>query len=137
MKLADSDRIKIILKPNLRILLAEDNLVNQKTTTKILQRAGCEVDTAENGTIAVQKMRRSAYDLVIMDCQMPIMDGYEATAEIRNMDEPAGLIPIIAVTANAMGKDKQKCLASGMNAYLTKPIERQELIELINKYTAD
>lgn len=137
MKLADSDRIKTILKPNLRILLAEDNLVNQKTTSRILQKAGCEVDTAENGNIAVQKIKTTPYDLIMMDCQMPIMDGYEATAKIRTMDKPACLIPIIAVTANAMGKDKQKCLASGMNAYLTKPIERQELIDLINAYTAD
>lgn len=137
IRFAERDRVKTILKPNLRILLAEDNLVNQKTTTKILQKAGCEVDTAENGNVALQKIRAANYDLIIMDCQMPIMDGYEATAEIRNMDEPACLLPIIAVTANSMGKDKQKCLASGMNAYLTKPIERHELIDLINKYTAD
>ncbi|MDF7798456.1 response regulator [Pontiellaceae bacterium B1224] len=133
---ANVDQVKKIIKPNLRVLFAEDNKLNQKVVEKLLSNAGCEVDTASNGTIALQKLQTFSYDLVIMDCQMPVMDGYEATAAIRNMGEPTSQIPIIAVTANALAKDKQKCLDSGMNAYLTKPIDRQELIELINKFTA-
>lgn len=137
MQISSRDRIKNIIKPNLKILLVEDNKLNQKVVEKLLSKEGCEVDTVENGTMALEQIQKGSYDLIIMDCQMPVMDGYEATEAIRNMEAPASLIPIIALTAHAMEKDEQKCLECGMDDYLSKPIERQELIDLINKYTAN
>ena len=130
---AETDRIKTI-RPNARVLLAEDNKVNQKVVISILRKAGCEVDAVENGKDAVRKLCENRYDMVLMDCQMPVMDGFEATARIRSLDEPICRIPIIALTAHAMKDDKQKCLDSGMDDYLPKPVGRQELIDTINKH---
>ncbi len=130
------DRTKTITKPNTKVLLAEDNKANQKVVVSILRKAGCEIDVADNGEEAVQKFQENHYDMVLMDCQMPLMDGFEATARIRAMDEPTCRIPIIALTAQAMKGDKKRCLTCGMDDYLSKPIERQDLIDLINKYTS-
>ena len=131
---AEPDRIKTIVKPNARVLLAEDNKVNQKMVVSILRRAGCDVDTVANGEDAVRKIGETRYDLVLMDCQMPVMDGFEATARIRAMDEPTRTVPVIALTAHAMKGDREKCLDSGMDGYLPKPVARQDLIDLVNKY---
>ena len=130
------DRTKTITKPNTTVLLAEDNKANQKVVVSILRKAGCEVDAVDNGEEAVRKIQENHYDLVLMDCQMPIMDGFEATTRLRAMDDPPHGMPIIALTAHAMKGDKQKCLDCGMDDYLPKPIDRQELIDLINKYTS-
>ncbi len=131
---ADSDRIKTIIKSNARVLLAEDNKVNQKMVASILGRAGCDVDVVDNGEDAVLKISETRYDIVLMDCEMPIMDGFEAATRIRAMDELTRTVPIIALTAHVMKGDRDKCIDSGMDGYLPKPVARQSLIDLVNKY---
>jgi two-component system, sensor histidine kinase and response regulator len=118
-----------------RILLAEDNPVNQKLAMRLLQKLGAEVQIASNGIEALQALRESEFDAVLMDCQMPQMDGYEATRQLR---APEGrvknpLIPVIALTAHALATDRTKCLAAGMNDYLTKPINPKHLQEALTK----
>lgn len=137
IKLPNMDQGHTIRTPDLRILLAEDNKVNQTATAMMLRKAGCTVDTAENGKAALKLLSNGPeYDLILMDCEMPVMDGYEATTHIREMDEPRNLTPIIALTANAMAQDRQRCLDCGMNDYLPKPVSRKGLFHLINKHTA-
>ncbi|MCC6587893.1 MAG: response regulator [Bryobacterales bacterium] len=109
-----------------RILLVEDNLVNQKVTLRLLRKMGHQVDLAENGIEAVVAAARSTYDLILMDCQMPEMDGYEAATAIRR-EEKGRTVPIVAMTANAMTEDRQRCLDAGMTDYLTKPISAERL----------
>lgn len=134
-KNAESEPRKTMVTIGTRVLLVEDNKVNQKVAIAILRKAGCDVEAVDNGHDAVNQMRKRRYDLVLMDCQMPVMDGFEATAKIRTMREPLCNIPIIAITAHAMQDDRQKCLDSGMDDYISKPVSRQALIDLINKYT--
>ncbi|MDF7825627.1 response regulator [Pontiellaceae bacterium B12227] len=122
-----------ISRPNTRILIAEDNKLNQRAVLSILQKAGCVVEAVNNGEEAVQKCRAQQYDAILMDCQMPVMDGFEATTLIRALDGPSSKTPIIALTANAMKGDKLKCLEMGMDDYLSKPIERQDLIDTLNR----
>jgi signal transduction histidine kinase len=116
----------------LRILLAEDNPANQKLTVFVLGRQGHSVEVAENGREAVECICREDFDLVLMDIQMPEMDGYQATAAIRCLEDPAKAhLPIVAMTAHAMARDRQRCLAAGMNAYISKPINADELLNTI------
>lgn len=117
----------------LSILLVEDNQVNQMVASSLLKKLGHETDHAENGLKAIEALAAKRYDLVLMDCQMPVMDGYEATRRIRENPEWKDL-PIIAVTANVMQGDREDCLASGMNDYITKPYRREELREAINRW---
>ncbi|MEE3168918.1 MAG: ATP-binding protein, partial [Pseudomonadota bacterium] len=117
----------------LSILLVEDNQVNQMVASSLLKKLGHETDHAENGLKAIEALAAKRYDLVLMDCQMPVMDGYEATRRIRENPEWKEL-PIIAVTANVMQGDREDCLASGMNDYITKPYRREELREAINRW---
>ncbi|MCF7816646.1 MAG: transporter substrate-binding domain-containing protein [Kiritimatiellales bacterium] len=124
------------VREGVKILLVEDNKVNQKVAMAILRKAGCHVDGVENGQDAIQQISRAKYDLVLMDCQMPIMDGFEATARIRAMSGAVAKIPIIAITAHAMRDDRQKCLDGGMDDYISKPVSRQALVSLINKHTS-
>lgn len=105
-----------------RVLLVEDNDLNQEVATKILARAGVEVDMAEHGEQALEMLERANYDLVLMDCHMPVMDGYETTRRIR-ADSRFASLPIIAMTANSMVGDREKCRAAGMNDYIEKPID--------------
>jgi CheY-like chemotaxis protein len=133
INLAGIDPVKTI-DPGTRVLLAEDNRLNQKVILSILQKAGCEVDAVDDGEAAVRKISNSRYDIVLMDCEMPVLDGFEATARIRMLNEPNNRVPIIALTAHTMKGDKQKCLKSGMNAYLPKPVSRQDLIDIINTF---
>ncbi len=126
---------KTVKNPGTKVLLVEDNVINQKVATAILRKAGCQVDTADNGQDAIQRVRAEKYDAVLMDCQMPVMDGFEATSIIRRMDKPLCDIPIIAITAHAMKDDKQKCIDGGMNDYISKPVSRQALVDLISKHT--
>ena len=113
-----------------RILLAEDNVVNQKVAARVLEREGFVVDVAEDGRQAVDAWRRGTYDLILMDCQMPQLDGYEATREIRREERETGAvsrIPIIALTAHAMKGAADDCRRAGMDDYLTKPLDREQL----------
>ncbi|MGB1949883.1 MAG: ATP-binding protein [Marinobacter sp.] len=120
----------------LTILLVEDNQVNQLVASSLLRKLGHSVDLAENGKRALQALENKAYDMVLMDCQMPVMDGYEATRQIR--ENPAwATLPVIAVTANVMQGDRENCLASGMNDYITKPYNRNDLKAVIERWAPD
>jgi two-component system, sensor histidine kinase and response regulator len=117
-----------------RILLAEDNAVNEKVACRTLQRLGYHVDAVHNGREAVTAWQTGLYDLILMDCQMPVLDGYEATAEIRNLERAGQRIPIVALTAHAMKNDDLKCIAAGMDDHLTKPIDRERLRLCLDHY---
>ena len=118
----------------LKILLAEDNLINQKLTSKMLSKAGLSCDIANNGQEAIEAINNNDYDIVFMDCQMPVLDGYEATKELRQNPKYKDLI-IVALTANAMTSDFKKCIDAGMNDYLSKPLKYEKLIDKINEYS--
>jgi signal transduction histidine kinase/CheY-like chemotaxis protein len=121
---------------NLRILLVEDNAVNQRLATRLLEKAGHHVQVAENGVQAVSEFQAQTFDLILMDVQMPEMDGFEATAAIRAWESARNLhTPIIAMTAHAMKGDRERCLRAGMDGYLAKPIRREELLAIISEYT--
>jgi CheY-like chemotaxis protein len=113
--------------PAMRVLLAEDNPVNEKVAGRTLERLGYQVGIARNGAEAVAAWATGGYDLILMDCQMPVLDGYEATREIRRREAAASHIPIVALTAHAMKDDDRKCRAAGMDDYLTKPIDRARM----------
>jgi CheY-like chemotaxis protein/nitrogen-specific signal transduction histidine kinase len=115
------------------ILLAEDNLINQKVAVAILKTAGFQVDTVLNGTEAVHAATAGAYDAILMDCQMPEMSGYEATAAIRALEPSDRHIPIIAMTAGARREDRERCLAEGMDSYLAKPVSKDALLALLSR----
>lgn len=119
--------------PPLHILLVEDNRVNQLVASSLLRKLGHRVDLAENGERALQALSRRAYDLILMDCQMPVMDGFKATRAIRQNPDWNN-IPIIAVTANVMQGDREYCLTSGMNDYMTKPYKREQLRAVIARW---
>lgn len=120
--------------PSMRLLLVEDNRVNQMVASGMLQKMGYEVDLAENGERALDALKRRHYEAVLMDCQMPVMDGYEATRRIRQNPDWQSL-PVIAVTANVMQGDREDCLNAGMNDYITKPFDRQGLKTVIERWT--
>jgi signal transduction histidine kinase/CheY-like chemotaxis protein len=116
-----------------RVLLVEDNAVNQELALDILQEAGLTVDVVGDGAQAVQKVAESSYDAVLMDCQMPVMDGFEATRRIR-ADARFAALPIIAMTANAMAGDREKCMECGMNDHIAKPIDVSQLFITLAQY---
>ena len=120
-----------------RILLTEDNELNWEVASTLLQEYGFDLDWAENGQECVDRFKESApgyYDVVLMDIRMPVMNGYEAAGIIRGMDRPDADIPIIAMTADAFSEDIQKCLASGMNAHIAKPLDMKEVLRVLEKY---
>ncbi len=122
-----------------KILVTEDNIINQKLIKRILEEHGISVDIANNGLESFEKRRSGNYDLIFMDIQMPVMDGIEATHEILDYEEDEGLdhIPIVALTANALKGDRERFLSEGMDEYITKPIETTELLYVLNKFLSD
>ena len=117
-------------------MLAEDNEVNRQVALNLLEKQGYRVDTVSNGLEALEALKRTKYAAVLMDCQMPEMDGFEATQAIRESERVSGQhIPIIALTANAMQGDRERCLAAGMDGYVSKPIRGKELFDTIDKLT--
>jgi signal transduction histidine kinase/DNA-binding response OmpR family regulator len=119
-----------------RVLLVEDNVVNQAVAMGMLDVLGCEVAVAVNGREAIDELGSETYDVVLMDCQMPIMDGFEATANIRAMDDNRSRIPIIALTANAVDGDRDRCLSAGMDGYLSKPFTVEQLRAALEQHMA-
>jgi CheY-like chemotaxis protein len=120
----------------LRILLAEDNVVNQKLALRILQQMGYRADLASNGIEAVESVGRQTYDVILMDVQMPEMDGLEASRRITAKWPPDERPRIVAMTANAMQGDREMCLAAGMDDYLTKPIRVDQLVDTLKNVSA-
>jgi CheY-like chemotaxis protein len=117
-----------------RVLLVEDNIVNQRVGARLIERLGCRVDVAANGAEAIELLRQLPYDMVFMDCQMPEMDGFEATRRIRLMPGPVAAVPIIALTASASENDRQACLTRGMDGYLSKPASFASLAGMVNQW---
>ena len=123
--------------PSCRILLVEDNAVNRTIATKLLEKHGHVVIAVENGALAVDVTASERFDLVLMDVQMPVMDGLTATAHIRTREHTTGVhLPIIAVTAHAMDQDRQRCLAAGMDDHLPKPIRSTDLFATVARFAA-
>jgi CheY-like chemotaxis protein len=122
-----------------RILLAEDNAVNQKVACRTLEKLGLRVDVTADGRAAVESWQAGRYDLILMDCQMPTMDGYEATREIRGREIQLGKrrIPIVALTAHAMKGIDQQCVDAGMDGYLSKPIDRAQLEACLERFLGE
>ncbi len=118
----------------LRILMAEDNPINQRVGKLILQRAGFDIDLVGDGNEALEAHRANPYDLILMDCQMPTMDGFEASRQIRSLDQPQPII--VAVTANALVGERERCLEAGMDDYLSKPFQAEQLVALVKKWVA-
>ncbi len=118
-----------------RILLVEDNAVNRTIATRLLQKRGHLVIAVENGALAVEATASDHFDVVLMDVQMPVMDGLTATTRIRDREHTTGVhLPIIAVTAHALDQDRQRCLAAGMDDYLPKPIRTSDLYAAISRF---
>jgi CheY-like chemotaxis protein len=118
-----------------RVLVAEDNPINQRIALKILEKSGFVAEAVGNGRLAVEAVRNGHYDLVLMDVQMPDMDGFEATAAIRRLDSALREIPIIAMTANAMAGDRERCISSGMDDYISKPVSLPLLRSALERWT--
>ncbi len=118
------------------MLLVEDNEVNAIVAGAMLERAGARVTHADNGVLAVDLARQRTHDLILMDCQMPGIDGFEATARIRHQERGATPMPvaIIALTANALEGDRERCLAAGMDDHLSKPFREDDLLRLMQRY---
>jgi CheY-like chemotaxis protein len=119
-----------------RVLVAEDNSVNQMVAVRLLERLGCRVDVAGNGAEAVQMATRLPYSLVFMDCHMPEMDGFEAALEIRRREQELHLVPmpIVALTASVLQEDRERCLSVGMDEVIGKPVQPAELAEVLRRF---
>jgi CheY-like chemotaxis protein len=123
------------VQAGLTVLLAEDNLVNQMVCQKMLTRLGCQVIVANDGREALEALRASQIDLVLMDCQMPELDGYQTTRELRAWGGPFEHLPVIALTASAMAEDRQNCFDAGMNDFLSKPLMLSALESAVARWS--
>lgn len=128
-----ANEVKNIISP--KILIVEDNDMNRKIVVSMLKTHGFSCDVAENGREAVNAIRKTNYDIVFMDCQMPIMDGYESTSKVREEEGSKRHTNIVALTANAMKGDREKCIAAGMDDYMSKPIDFDQMLMFIHKYS--
>jgi CheY-like chemotaxis protein len=125
----------LLLKFDAQVLVVEDNAVNQRLAVRMLEQRGCRVDVALNGREAVDVSGRIAYDCIFMDCQMPDMDGFVATAAIREREAQTGIhVPIIAMTANALQGDRERCYDAGMDDYVAKPAAIEDLVRMLDKW---
>jgi two-component system sensor histidine kinase/response regulator len=123
---------------SLKILLAEDNAVNQRVTTRLLEKRGHSVTLAATGSEALARLKHQKFDVILMDVQMPDMDGLETTAIIREREKSAGArTPIVALTAHTMKGDRERCMAVGMDNYVTKPVDPRELIEVVERVASE
>jgi CheY-like chemotaxis protein len=122
---------------SLRVLLVEDNAINRKVADALLRKLHCQCASAVNGAEALRRLAGEAFDVVLMDCQMPVMDGFEATRRLRAGEAGtlAASLPVIAMTANAMQGDREQCLAAGMDDYLAKPVSRDDLAATLARWT--
>ncbi len=130
----DAEERTAYRKMEAHVLLAEDNLINQDVALNMLENFGCTVKVAGNGRSAVEAASDEKFDVILMDCQMPVMDGLTATRRLRVSDGPNRDTPVVALTANVMEGDKEKCLESGMNGYLSKPVKQDELYKQVNQW---
>ncbi len=135
-KIVTKHSIREMRWDNIRVLIAEDNRINQKVAIGLLKKIGMEADVASNGLEAIKALTIKSYDLVLMDCQMPELDGYKATRRIRSkVDDIINPdIPIVAMTANAMQGDREKCLDAGMDDYISKPVDPNKLYKILEKW---
>lgn len=141
-KAAKNIRTPTVMRPNsdarIKVLVVEDTPANQQVAKLMLSRLGCDVVICDNGSAALDAIENNNYDLVFMDCQMPVMDGYEATRELRRREEGSQNHSIVvAMTAHALPVDKEKCLAAGMDDYLSKPVKQKDLIGILEKWCTD
>ena len=117
------------------VLVAEDSPINQIVASHALERCGCQVQVVADGRAALRALRTSHFDAVLMDCQMPGLDGYQTTIALRKDEQANGThTPVIAMTAQAMEGDRESCLAAGMDDYITKPLRRAELVEVLDRW---
>jgi len=124
-------------RTGLNILIAEDNSINARVAVRLLQKYGHKPTLVQNGRMALEALNANAFDVVLMDLQMPDMDGFEATNAIRELEKITGRhIPIVAMTAHAMNGDRERCLSAGMDGYVSKPINQQELLDSIDSVLA-
>ena len=126
----------IVSLSNRKLLVVEDNLVNQQVARGRLEKMGFDVHVAENGATALEMLNQERYDLIFMDCQMPVLDGYQATRRIRETEqrEASTRIPIVAMTAHAMAGDRDQCLRAGMDDYVSKPFKTEELKSILERW---
>jgi CheY-like chemotaxis protein len=120
-----------------RVLVAEDNAVNRLLVKRMFEKLGCHIDLAGNGREAVEMAARLRYDIIFMDCFMPELDGYGASRELRELEQGDHRVPIIALTANAMADDRAKCLAAGMDDYLSKPVGLEDIRKALQRWVFD
>jgi CheY-like chemotaxis protein len=118
-----------------RVLVAEDNAVNRLLVKRMFEKLGCRIDLACDGREAVEMARQLHYDVIFMDCFMPELDGYSASREIRTLEQSGQRVPIIALTANAMADDRAKCIAAGMDDFLSKPVSLEDIRKTLQRWT--